>query len=148
MILMHRCREKDRAAAAGAAIHPLCFPEKPWDEAAFSGLLNNEAATCYLTWEENEPVAMLLLHTTENEAEILTFCVRPSHQLQGFGEALMRFSEGDLKKSGTTRFFLDVNRSNEAARKLYTKLGYTEVYTRKNYYGPGADALVLEKILS
>ncbi len=41
---------------------------------------------------------------------------------------------------------LEVRRSNLEARRLYRKFGFEERRLRRNYYGPGEDALVMELV--
>jgi ribosomal protein S18 acetylase RimI-like enzyme len=41
---------------------------------------------------------------------------------------------------------LEVRRSNLGARRLYRKFGFEERRLRRNYYGPGEDALVMELV--
>jgi len=43
----------------------------------------------------------------------------------GTGSALVRAAEADCRAHGMRRIFLETERPNEAARKLYTRLGYT-----------------------
>lgn len=148
MILMHRCRDAARAIEACTELHALGFPQSYWDKDAFTRLIANPTSAVYLTWEEQAPTAMLLMHTHPDEAEILTFCVRPSHQKQGFGEALLQFSESDLKATDIKRFFLEVAADNMAALCLYRKLGYSEINRRMDYYGIGQDAMMMEKLLT
>jgi ribosomal-protein-alanine N-acetyltransferase len=50
----------------------------------------------------------------------------------------------------TEMMFLEVRPSNEAARRLYDKLGFNEIGTRANYYPAEKgreDALILAKQL-
>jgi ribosomal-protein-alanine N-acetyltransferase len=42
---------------------------------------------------------------------------------------------------------LEVGVNNVSAIALYEKLGYENISTRKGYYGPGLDALVMRKEL-
>jgi ribosomal-protein-alanine N-acetyltransferase len=55
---------------------------------------------------------------------------------------------GDL---GATQFFLEVGKTNLAARALYDKLGFTSVGERRAYYGERSemleDALTLRSAL-
>ena len=52
------------------------------------------------------------------------------------------------KEKSVTIFFLEVRQSNEAAKKLYEKLGYSPIGTRKRFYErPVEDAIVMSKIL-
>ena len=46
-------------------------------------------------------------------------------QGQGTGTALVRAAEADCRAHGMRRIFLETERPNEAARNLYTRLGYT-----------------------
>jgi ribosomal protein S18 acetylase RimI-like enzyme len=53
----------------------------------------------------------------------------------------------ELAQAGAERLFLEVGESNEAAISLYKKNGLSEVARRRNYYGPGQDALLLSRPL-
>ena len=45
-----------------------------------------------------------------------------------------------------TVFFLEVRQSNEAAKRLYEKLGYSPIGVRKRFYEkPVEDAIVMSK---
>ena len=59
------------------------------------------------------------------------------------GEAI---AEAGVK--GVAIVTLEVRRSNLAARNLYRKLNFAERRIRKNYYGPGEDAIVMERRLN
>ncbi len=48
---------------------------------------------------------------------------------------------------GATRMLLEVEHTNAPAITLYGGYGFREVSKRPDYYGPGADALVLERHL-
>jgi ribosomal-protein-alanine N-acetyltransferase len=50
----------------------------------------------------------------------------------------------EAKRLGAHRATLEVRRSNEAARRLYERLGFAVTGTRANYYtNPVEDALIL-----
>jgi ribosomal-protein-alanine N-acetyltransferase len=44
---------------------------------------------------------------------------------------------------GARRMLLEVRPDNEPAVALYRRLGFAAVTTRRDYYGPGAHALVM-----
>lgn len=46
-----------------------------------------------------------------------------------------------------TRMLLEVDHRNDPAIALYRGYGFRQVAKRANYYGPGADALILERRL-
>ena len=51
---------------------------------------------------------------------------------------------GEAKRENARFVTLEVRRSNVAARSLYRKLNFEERRLRKNYYGLGDDAIVME----
>jgi ribosomal protein S18 acetylase RimI-like enzyme len=51
------------------------------------------------------------------------------------------------RRQGAERALLEVRRHNVPALALYEGLGFREIGVRRNYYGPGEDALVLERVL-
>jgi ribosomal-protein-alanine N-acetyltransferase len=51
------------------------------------------------------------------------------------------------REKGAPAMMLEVGVKNASAIALYEKLGYQNISTRKGYYGPGLDALVMRKEL-
>jgi len=44
--------------------------------------------------------------------------------------------------------YLEVRAGNVAARRLYRRLGFRDLGIRRGYYGPGQDAIVMERRLA
>jgi ribosomal-protein-alanine N-acetyltransferase len=49
------------------------------------------------------------------------------------------------REEGAARVTLEVRRYNHPAIALYERLGFRRVGERRNYYGGGEDALLMEK---
>jgi [ribosomal protein S18]-alanine N-acetyltransferase len=79
-----------------------------------------------------------------DECHILNVAVRPEARRTGIGERLMEHAIGEAKRERARFVTLEVRRSNVAARSLYRKLSFEERRLRKNYYGSGDDAIVME----
>jgi ribosomal-protein-alanine N-acetyltransferase len=78
------------------------------------------------------------------EAEILNLAVDSTRRRQGIGSLLMQNALAACKAVGARKIFLEVRDSNEAARKFYLRMGFTEVGRRREYYSrPLEDALIL-----
>ncbi|MCQ2353735.1 MAG: ribosomal protein S18-alanine N-acetyltransferase [Clostridia bacterium] len=83
-----------------------------------------------------------------DEAEILNVATRRDMRRRGCAEAVMRKLEKELSARGVRRVFLDVRESNEAAKSLYRKLGYTDEGIRRHFYRfPAEDAVIMSKII-
>ena len=79
-----------------------------------------------------------------DELHINTLAVTPGERRRGHATRLLRFVFRDAIAEGVRRATLEVRRSNEAALKLYERLGFVVRGVRRNYYErPGEDALVL-----
>ncbi|AJC49170.1 GNAT family N-acetyltransferase [Allofrancisella guangzhouensis] len=79
-------------------------------------------------------------------AELLYICVGKNNQSAGLGYQLLEASIQELKLKGIKEFFLEVDVKNSNAIKLYKKVGFKYISTRKNYYvykdGNTSDALI------
>lgn len=78
------------------------------------------------------------------EAELLRLVVSPAARRHGVGAALVRAGIESLGFAGARSVLLEVRWDNEAAIALYQRLGFEQLAARKNYYGPGVDALILK----
>lgn len=74
--------------------------------------------------------------------------VVPEHRGQGIATALMALITDWARAQGSTAMMLEVKTDNVEAIGLYEKLGYSKLNTRKDYFGPGLDALVMRLDLS
>ena len=87
-----------------------------------------------------------ILSVAVGECHVLNICVDPEFQGQGIAAIFLRLLLNDAKTWDAEIAFLEVRASNRAALSLYSKLGFSEIGCRKNYYRNGEnreDALVL-----
>ena len=79
-----------------------------------------------------------------DELHINSVAVTPGRRRQGLGSELMRGVLARAREEGAVKATLEVRRSNEAARILYERLGFTVEAIRPDYYtNPREDALIL-----
>jgi [ribosomal protein S18]-alanine N-acetyltransferase len=79
-----------------------------------------------------------------DEIHINNVAILPPYRGQGIGTALMQRVLGEARRLGARRATLEVRASNEAARRLYERLGFYVAATRRHYYtNPVEDALIL-----
>lgn len=79
-------------------------------------------------------------------AELLKVLIAPEHRGGGLGADLVGAGIAHAAGLGLERMLLEVRHDNPA-RRLYERLGFSVIHTRPNYYGAGADALVMELAL-
>ena len=112
-----------------------------------------------LRWElEHSPVSRLYV-LKDDTGRVLAFCacwqlvdelhinsvaVAPARRREGLGARLMRGVLAIAREEGATKATLEVRRSNDAARILYERLGFSVEAIRPDYYtNPREDALIL-----
>jgi ribosomal-protein-alanine N-acetyltransferase len=81
-----------------------------------------------------------------DELHVNNLAVLPTHRREGIGAALLASVLGAGRTLRARRATLEVRRSNEPARQLYEKFGFSVAGVRRAYYtNPVEDALVLWK---
>lgn len=74
-----------------------------------------------------------------DEAEILTVAVHSRYRRRGYGRLLMDDVIRRLYRERIATLFLEVDRTNRPAVRLYQRLGFKVAGERRNYYSdPGA----------
>lgn len=128
-----------------AAIHAQAFPS-PWPVEAFQTLIPDPVRLGWAAVCGDEPAGFIFLQQIGEEAEILTFAVRPDFQSLGIGRALLSHAIAHTGSRGAIRMVLEVEIGNAAALALYRGFGFQEVGRRTGYYTEGPqlrDALIL-----
>lgn len=134
------------AAAPLALLHRGCFPDEPWDAEAMARILGLSGVFGRLAWEDGEPCGFILARDLGDECEILSIGVEPAARRRGTGARLMRAALAEARRRDIPSVVLEVAADNDAARRLYTSLGFVRVGYRPRYYRRPdglADALIL-----
>jgi ribosomal-protein-alanine N-acetyltransferase len=118
----------------------------PWTRAMYLGELENAGVSfCYLARDaERRAVGFCSFWRVLDELHINNLAVLPELRRAGIGATLLEFVLNKGIELGAKRATLEVRRSNEAARLLYERFGFTVAGVRAEYYSkPVEDALVL-----
>lgn len=131
-----------------AALHRACFPDDPWDSAAWETLLRQPGVVGWALVDDEVPVGFVLARHVADEAEILTIGIVPGHRRRGGGALLLGHATANLP-AGVDTLFLEVAADNPAAAALYAAAGFRPVGRRPGYYRRPAgvvDALLLSLV--
>jgi ribosomal-protein-alanine N-acetyltransferase len=127
-----------------AALEAASF-SNPWSLEMLSRELGNAVSRVYVMRDAGGGlVAFCACWFLGDEIHINTLAVRQRDRRRGHATRLLRFVFRDAIAEGARRATLEVRRSNQAALKLYERLGFEVRGVRRNYYDkPAEDALVL-----
>lgn len=128
-----------------AALEALCFCD-PWSENSVASELKNPLALWLVALEEDRLAGYVGSQTVVGETDMMNIAVHPDFRRKGIAEALVNALTEELKAIGSHCLTLEVRASNEPAKNLYEKLGFSQIGRRPSYYRhPKEDALILGK---
>lgn len=84
--------------------------------------------------DSRHPAGFAMSRRAQDEAEVLSIVVAPSHRGEGIGRQLLGAHLSRLAEGGVTTVFLEVEEGNLPAERLYRHFGFREVGRRKGYY--------------
>ncbi|MCU0734341.1 MAG: ribosomal protein S18-alanine N-acetyltransferase [Methylotetracoccus sp.] len=123
--------------------------EFPWEPIAFRDCLS-VGYNCWVGEKAGRILSYGIVTVGAGESHILNLCVAPEVQGSGYGrrtlEKLMEVAKGYRAEM----VMLEVRPTNKTAIRLYRKMGFNEIGTRKDYYpakNGREDALVLARML-
>lgn len=82
--------------------------------------------------------------TVLDEGDLTRLAIDPAARRLGLGTLLTQALLQACQACGAHRVFLEVRVGNEQARRLYDRQGFKQVGLRRNYYGDGEDAVVMQ----
>ena len=120
--------------------------EKPyWNESLLKYLFNESITDSVWIFEfKKKIIGFLIEQRYQNEANILNVAVDKKYQNNGFGKKILSQYLSILPKNSVV--FLEVNKNNFIAKKIYTSLNFEKIDSRKNYYNYSEDALIMRYI--
>jgi [ribosomal protein S18]-alanine N-acetyltransferase len=118
----------------------------PWTRDMYlSELENRSLSFCYLARDDaGRVVGFCSFWRVLDELHINNLAVLPEFRRSGVASSLLTRVLLEGQKLGTRRATLEVRRSNDPARLLYERFGFTLAGVRRGYYtNPIEDALIL-----
>ena len=117
----------------------------PWEESTFRGLMRRPSAALLVAETDDELTGYSVMWFAADEGELGDIAVVPERRGEGIGRRLLRESISVAASRGTRSLYLEVRESNDVARRLYEKVGFSVVGVRKQYYTePAEDAIVMK----
>lgn len=128
-----------------AALEKLCF-SAPWSENSIRSELTNPLSCWLVALENNAVVGYVGSQSVMGEADMMNIAVLPELRRSGIAQRLVEDLVAALRRMDVYCLALEVRASNEPAKALYEKLGFSQIGRRPNYYrNPKEDALILRK---
>ena len=128
-----------------AQLEKLCFHD-PWSENSIASELDNRLSLWLVAMDGEQVAGYVGSQSVMGWADMMNIAVHPDYRRRGIAWKLVEHLVEALQKMDVTCLTLEVRASNEPAKALYEKLGFTQVGRRPNYYrNPKEDALILRK---
>lgn len=115
-----------------------------WTEGMFLEEFSHEDRIWWVAHDQEKIVGYAGAQLIDNDVQLLDVGITASHRNQGLAKRLIARVTYDAMMLGATTSSLEVNEANTAALELYKALGYETVGKRKNYYGTGKNALIMQ----
>lgn len=149
-------RPEDKPALLGIAAAAIGFP--PEEMEVLSQLLTEDCGSTEATdpfWitdtdVDQTPVGVAYCapeRMTQGTWNLLFIAVRPDHQGQGRGSALIRTVEQLLVERSARLLLVETVAHFDRTRAFYRKCGYEEEARIRDFYEAGADKIVYRKAL-
>ena len=114
-----------------------------WTESMLKRLFNKDSnEIIWITEVKQKIVGYLIEQRCDNEINLLNVAIDKSFQNQGIGKKMMDYFLRIIPDNSSV--FLEVNKSNFIARKIYYNLNFEIIDIRKSYYNNGGDALIMK----
>jgi ribosomal-protein-alanine N-acetyltransferase len=118
----------------------------PWTREMYVAELQNEGVSyVYLARrDDRQAVGFCSFRRIQDELHINNLAVLPQDRRSGVATALLNHVLREGGRLGAIRATLEVRRSNEPARMLYQRFGFSVAGIRRGYYTkPVEDAIIL-----
>ena len=126
-----------------ALIEKECFSE-PWSAESILESYNFNTAFFAAIGDGGVLEGYIGVQNIAGEAFITDLAVKKEYRRRGVGNALLQRAMEYCRASKLGKISLEVRKSNNAAVKLYSAVGFKTVGERKNFYSfPREDALIM-----
>ena len=110
-------------------------------------LISDDGKLCLVAEKDSLIVGYIGAECVLDECNIGNIVTAREYRHTGIGTAVLNALLDELKGRGIVKVFLEVEFDNDPALALYDKTGFRRYGMRKDYYGPGMDAVLMCKNL-
>lgn len=128
------------------ALDAATFGPDAWGEVAWRDQVP-ETRQILVAVEDEQVVGFAVLCVAADVADLHRIVVESARRRRGIGGALVGVLVAEARARDCDRMLLEVETDDAAALAVYGRRGFVEIARRVAYYGPGRDALVLEREL-
>ncbi len=121
----------------------------PWSKNLFFSEFRSPGVSSLLVSLDNDLLmrmvtGYIVFWNVDDEMHILNLAVTPKYRRQGISRQLVLAAVKRAYAKGARRAFLEVRASNAIAQKLYSSLGFSGSFIRRDYYdSPVEDAIIM-----
>ncbi len=118
--------------------------KSPWSRRALSEEISCRSWSQVSVVETAQGVVgYMIFWRVAGELHLLNLAVSPSCRRQGAASILIEQLIEAAVQGGQNQVFLEVRKSNTAAKRLYTEAGFVEIGVRPGYYSDNGEDAVL-----
>lgn len=133
---------RENHLTAVADLETVCFAA-PWTREGLAEELRNPQAHFLVAEADGETAGYIGVQEICGEAYVTNVAVLPKYRRQGIGERLVREAVCGAKRRDCDFLSLEVRVGNDAAIRLYERLGFRVQGRRKEFYrDPTEDAFI------
>ena len=118
-----------------------------WSEESWLSELSGEGRLVLAARVDGELVGVACFQRLAEVVDLHRVVVAPSQRRLGLARAMLVAGLQWAIREGAARIVLEVEHDNEPAIALYRGHGFRPIAARADYYGPGADAVIMERPL-
>ena len=138
----------DRDLAGLVALETAFPPEQRWSEDAWRDELSAHNRLVLVCREGGAMEAAATFAISDDVVDLHRIVTSPGARRRGLARQLIGAGVAWARRQGAGRVLLEVEDTNTAALALYATHGFSRISERRDYYGPGAHALILEQSLN
>lgn len=115
----------------------------PWTEEMLVAELKSNLAHYFVAEDDGEIIGYAGMWKILDEGHITNIAVSPKYRRKGVGQMLLDRLMDFSNEFKLSKLMLEVRKSNDAARLLYSKNGFVKVGVRKKYYADNDEDAIL-----
>jgi len=127
-----------------ADIERVVFESEAWSDSLVDLELVAPGRVVVVAEHEDAVVGYASAAVIADVADLTRIAVRWADRREGVGTALLAALLDSAAERGAERMMLEVADTNVPALAFYTVSGFAEIARRRDYYGRGVDAVVME----